>query len=60
MPYHLVYSSNGKATVEDDKGRYYSNMPIAITRAKAQMKALQINVHHKKSHDDVTTRSKRS
>jgi hypothetical protein len=47
MPYHLVYASNGKATVEDDKGRYYSNMPIAVTRAKAQMKALHIHVKEK-------------
>jgi hypothetical protein len=47
MPYHLVYAPNGKATVEDDKGRYYSTMPIAVTRAKAQMKALYINVKEK-------------
>jgi len=53
MPYHIETSSSGhafpkgKAIVVDDKGRHYSNMPIAITRAKAQMKALYINVKEK-------------
>jgi hypothetical protein len=53
MPYHIETSSSGhafpkgKGIVVDDKGRHYSNMPIAITRAKAQMKALHIHVKEK-------------
>jgi len=52
MPYHLEKASSGhpfpkgKAIVVDSHGRHYSKMPIAITRAKAQMKALHINVKH--------------
>jgi hypothetical protein len=51
MPYHLELGSGahkfmGKAIVVDTKGHHYSNDPIPIKRAKAQMRVLESKMHH--------------
>jgi len=43
MPFKLEHWGK-KAIVVDVKGHHYSNEPLAITKAKAQLKALQIHV----------------
>lgn len=45
MPYHLIKVGRGWK-VEDDKGRTYSNKPLAKKRAQAQMRALYANAYH--------------
>ena len=45
MPYHLVKYPKGWK-VADDKGREYSNNPLPLRRAKAQMRALYANAYH--------------
>jgi len=45
MPYHLMKHPKGWK-VMDDKGREYSNDPLPLRRAKAQMKALYANAYH--------------
>jgi len=50
MPFHLETSSGkykfkkGTAIVVDKKGHHYSNNPIPISRAVAQMRALYLKV----------------
>ena len=46
MPLHLELGSDGrkfagKAIVVDTKGHHYSNDPIPLEKAKAQMKAIE-------------------
>ena len=43
MPFNLERWGK-KAIVVDTKGHHYSKEPLAIKKAKAQLKALQINV----------------
>lgn len=50
MPFHLELGSGahkfiGKAIVVDTKGHHYSNDPIPVKRAKAQMRALESKLH---------------
>lgn len=45
MPYHLVKYPKGWK-VADDKGREFSNNPLPLRRAKAQMRALYANAYH--------------
>lgn len=54
MPYHLELGSGahrfmGKAIVVDSKGHHYSNDPIPIERAKAQMRVLKSKLPHTKT-----------
>jgi hypothetical protein len=54
MSYHLELGSdgrayNGRAIVVDTKGRHYSNQPIPLKNAKAQMKALIASEHKEKT-----------